>query len=78
MNITSAIYPHIAPIKNGNQKKRYPIMPFENNNTLQKLHMTNTPPETDKYGTRRKMALYKNGTTKNGASEKWYNLQKDA
>ena len=26
-------------------------MPFENNGTLQKWHMTNTPPEIDKNGT---------------------------
>ena len=28
-------------------------MPFKNNDTLQKWHMTNIPPETDKYSTRK-------------------------
>ena len=36
-------------------------MPFENNGTLEKWHMTNTPPEIDKYGT---------AHTKNGALQK--------
>ena len=29
-------------------------MPFENNGTIQKWHMTNTPPEIDKYDTHKK------------------------
>ena len=40
-------------------------MPFENNGTLQKWHMTNTPPKINKYDTR-----------KNGALQKWHTLQK--
>ena len=34
-------------------------MPFENNDTLQKWHMTNTPPTTDKYDTSKKWCLTK-------------------
>ena len=54
----------MAPSKNGNQQKRHPIIPFENNGTSQKWHTTNTPSEIDKYGTYkklhfRKMTLYK-------------------
>ena len=29
-------------------------MPFENNGAIQKWHMTNTPPEIDKYDTHKK------------------------
>ena len=32
-------------------------MPFENNDTLQRWHMTNTPPEIDKYDTHKKCCL---------------------
>ena len=42
-------------------------MPFENNGTLQKWHMTNTPPKINKYDTR-----------KNGALQKWHTLQINA
>ena len=35
-------------------------MPFENNGTLQKWHMTNTPPKVNKYYTQN------NGAFKNG------------
>ena len=34
-------------------------MPFENNGTLQKWHMTNTPPEIDKYDSHKKWCLTK-------------------
>ena len=34
-------------------------MPFENNGTLQKWHMTNTPPEIDIYDTHKKWCLTK-------------------
>ena len=34
-------------------------MPFENNGTLQKWHMTNTPSEIDKYDTHKKRCLTK-------------------
>ena len=40
-------------------------MPFENNDTLQKWHMTNTPPEIDNMT-----------PTKNGALKKWHILRK--
>ena len=55
---------HIA-IKNKNstisytQRKRHPLRLFENNGTLQKWHMTNTPPEIDKYDTHKKWCLTK-------------------
>ena len=48
--------------KNSTQQKRLPLMPFENNGTFQKWHMTNTPPEIGKYDTQKKMVPYKNGT----------------
>ena len=35
-------------------------MPFENNGTLQKWHMTNTPPKINKYDTQKNVP-YKNG-----------------
>ena len=34
-------------------------MPFENNRTLKKWHMINTPPKIDKYGTHVKWCLTK-------------------
>ena len=34
-------------------------MPFENNGTLQKWHMTKTPPEIDRYNTHKKWCLTK-------------------
>ena len=34
-------------------------MPFENNGTLQKWHMANTPPEIDKYDTHKTWCLTK-------------------
>ena len=34
-------------------------MLFENNDTLQNLQMTNTPPKMDKYDTRRRWCLTK-------------------
>ena len=34
-------------------------MPFENNSTLQKWHMTKTPPEIDKHDTHKKWCLTK-------------------
>ena len=33
---------------------RHPLMPFENNSTLKKWHMTITPPKIDKYDTHKK------------------------
>ena len=39
--------------------KTHPLMPFENNGTLQKWHMTNTPPKIDKHDTLKKMCLTK-------------------
>ena len=41
-------------------------MPVANNGTLQKWHMTNAPPEIDKYDTHKKWCLI----------QKWYILQK--
>ena len=43
-----------TPNKNGIQQKRHHLMPFENNGTLQKWHMKNTPLEIDKYDTHEK------------------------
>ena len=43
------------------QQKSHPLMPFENNGTLQKWHMTKTPPEIE-IMTPTKMVSYKNGT----------------
>ena len=37
--------PSDIPNKNSAQQKELPLMPFENNGTLQKWHMTNTPPK---------------------------------
>ena len=37
-------------------------MTVENNGTLQKSHMTNTPPKIHIYGTHKKKLSYKNGT----------------
>ena len=37
-------------------------MPFENNGTLQKWHMTNTPPKIDKDDSHKRLVLYINGT----------------
>ena len=34
----------MAPNKNGTQQKNPSMMLFENNGTLQKWHMANTPP----------------------------------
>ena len=50
----------LHPHKNGTQPKKHPLMPFENNGTLQKWHMTNTPPKVNKYYTQN------NGAFKNG------------
>ena len=41
-------------------------MPYENNGTLRKWHMTNVPPKVDKYDTH-----------KNGALQKWHTLPKN-
>ena len=43
-----------TPNKNSTQQKRHHLMPFENNGTLQKWHMKNTPLEIDKYDTHEK------------------------
>ena len=37
--------------------KNQPLMPFENNGTLQKWLMANTPPKIDKYDTHKNDAL---------------------
>ena len=57
---------YIQQIRHPTEKAPFK-MPFENNGTLQKWHMTNTPPKTNKYDTR-----------KNGALQKWHTLQKNA
>ena len=41
------------------QQKWHPLIPFEDNGTLQKWHMTKTPPETDKYDTHNKWCFTK-------------------
>ena len=48
-----------TPNKNGIQQKKNPLMTFENNGTLQKWYMTNTPPKIDKYATQKKWYLTK-------------------
>ena len=45
--------------KKGTQQKKYLLIPFENNGTLQKWHMTNTPPKINKYDTQKNGALQK-------------------
>ena len=45
-----------TPNKISTQQERYPLMLFEYNGTLQKWHMTNSPPEID---THRKWCLAK-------------------
>ena len=55
--------------ENGNQQKKHAIMPFENNETLQKWHTRNTLPEIGKYSTHRKMESLKNGNLR-----KWYTM----
>ena len=45
--------------KNGIQQKKHPLIQFENNGTLQKWHITNTPPKTEKYDTHKKWCLTK-------------------
>ena len=37
----------------------FALMPFENNGTLKKQHMANTPPEIDKYDTQKNWCLTK-------------------
>ena len=44
------------------QQKWNPLTPFENNGTLQKWDMTNTPPEIDKCDTHKKILSDKNDT----------------
>ena len=53
--------------KNGTQQKKHHLIPFENNGTLQKWHMTNTPLKINKYNNQ-----------KNGALQKWHKLRKNA
>lgn len=67
----------MVPNKNSTQQKRHPIMLFENNYTLNKWHMTNTPPRIKKFGADQKMTPYKNDTTKSDTFAKRHNLQKD-
>ena len=49
--------PSDTPNKNGTQQKKNSVMSFENRGTLQKWHMTNTPPKIDKYDTHKKLCL---------------------
>ena len=58
--------PSDTPNKNGTQQKKQHLMPFENNGTPQKWHMTDTPPKINKWD-----------TEKNGALQKWYTLRKN-
>ena len=53
----------MVPNKNSTQQKRHSIIPFENNCTLKKWHMTNNPPEIKKFDSHQKMVPYKNGNT---------------
>lgn len=52
-------------------------MLFENNYTLNKWHMTNTPARIKKFGADQKMTPYKNDTTKSDTFAKRHNSQKD-
>ena len=45
--------------KNGTQQKKHLLMSFENNGTLQKWQMTNTPPKLDKHDSHNKWSLTK-------------------
>ena len=51
--------PSDTPNENVTQQKGHPLMLFENNDTLQKWHMANTPPKVDKYDTHKKWCLTK-------------------
>ena len=42
-----------------NQQKWHPLIPFENNGTLQKWHLTKTPSEIDKYDTQKRWCFTK-------------------
>ena len=53
------VAPSDTPNKSGTQQKKHPLMPFENNGTLQKWYMTNTPPKIDKYDTHKKWCFTK-------------------
>ena len=59
-------YKKTAPSDTSNkydtQQKKHPLMPFKNDDILQKWHMTNTPSKIDKCDTHKKMVSYKNGT----------------
>ena len=48
-----------------NQQKWHPLIPYRNNDTLQKWHATKAPPE-----------IYKHDTHKNIGLEKWHTLRK--
>ena len=56
-----------TPNKNGTQQKKHPLILFENKDTLQKWHMANNAPKTNKYNTQ-----------KNGSLQKWHTLWKNA
>ena len=43
--------------KYGTQQEKHRLMTFENNGTLRKWHMTNTPPKIGKYDTHKKWRL---------------------
>ena len=51
--------PSNRPNKSSTQQEKHPLMPIENNDALQKWHMTNTPPKIDKYDTHREWWLTK-------------------
>ena len=50
--------PSNTPNKNNAQQEKV-LMPFENKGSLQKWHMANTPPKTDKYNTHKIWCLTK-------------------
>ena len=51
--------PSDTPNKNGIQQKKHRLMPFENDATLKKWHITNTSTKIDKYDTHKKWCLTK-------------------
>ena len=80
MHIATAKQPKTAPLdtlnKIGTQQKKHPLMPFENNRTLKRWHMINTPPEIDKYGTHIKWCLTKLPyLAKNNTKIIWHGLR---
>ena len=51
--------PSDKPNKSGTHQKKHALMPYENNGTLKKWHMANTPTKIDKYDTHRKCCVTK-------------------